>query len=107
MLCWHSPAVGPAWPSEAREVGPGRVRILLERLLVLLDNLERRPEYPYETQDVDIFVRVHLDVEEERVPGQGRAGGLHTGLALRPDAGRMNVGEVDTPLLPPRRQQIR
>ena len=50
---------------------------------------------------------VHFDVEDSWVACHGRAGRENSGFALRADASGMNVREVDAPLLPACRYQIR
>jgi hypothetical protein len=47
-----------------------------------------------------------FDVIDPRVTGHWRARREHAWLALRSDAGRMDVGEVDPPLLPTRGDEV-
>ena len=44
---------------------------------------------------------VHLNVVNLRIPSHGSARREHAGIALGPDAGRMDIRKVHAPLLPP------
>src|SRR5271165_4957757 len=75
------------------------MRKLREPLLVFLDGLERRcPDPRKEPGNLEIFVRIHLDVEGLGVTGFGSTGNKEFGLA--PQCGGINVGEVHAPVLP-------
>jgi len=56
--------------------------------------------------DLNILVGIHFDVVERRI-GQRCEGREDAGQALRSDAGRMDVGHIHAPLLPPHRHQVR
>src|SRR6476660_9695351 len=46
-------------------------------------------------------MRVHLNVVNLRIASHGSARREHAGIALRPDARRMDIRKVHAPLLPP------
>src|SRR5207244_5986037 len=96
-----------ATAAKLRDVRRGRIRISLERCYVLIDSFERGPRYPAKhCRYNEILVWVHFNVVNLRVAGHRSAGREHTGLPLRSNAGRMNVGEVNAPLLPTRGDEV-
>src|SRR5229473_1163333 len=101
-----------AWPRSAalkvRQVGRGRIWILLDRLQVFLDHLQHRPRRPAEQRaNLQVLMGIHFDVVDLWIPGHGRARRKDAGLALGTDAGRLHVGEIHAPLLPSCRHQVR
>src|ERR1700730_2381028 len=96
-----------ATAAKLRDVRRGRIWISLERCHVLIDSFERWTRYPAEhCRYNEILVWIHFNVVNLRVAGHRSAGGEHTGLPLRSNARRMNVGEVNAPLLPTRRDEV-
>src|ERR1700745_2754776 len=82
--------------------------MLLERTFVGPDTLQRRIRDPTkQSRNIQVLVRVHFDIVDLRVASHRCISGFRAGEALRPDPGRMNVGEIDAPLLPPRRLEFR
>src|SRR5216684_1897367 len=63
-----------AWPRSAalkvRQVGRGRIWILLDRLQVFLDHLPHRPRRPAEQRaNLQVLMGIHFDVVDFLVPG--------------------------------------
>src|SRR5208283_45929 len=90
------------------DVRCGWIGVFLDRRQVFMDGLERGSRYPGKHScDDEILVGVHLDVVDLRVPRHWRVGREDARLPLRSGAGRLNVGKVDAPLFPARRDEVR
>src|SRR5689334_18964061 len=102
LLAWLT-----ACALELCDIGRRRVWKFSDGCQVLFDLLEQWLGNPAEQPcHNEIFMRVHLDIVPFRVTGHRRARRENPGLSLRPCAGRMNVGEVHSPLLPSHSNQI-
>src|SRR3981189_1974072 len=82
--------------AKLRDVRRGWIWISPDRCHVLIDSFERWTRYPAKhCRYNEILVWIHFNVINLRVAGHRSAGGEDTGLPLRSNAGRMNVGEVN------------
>src|SRR5690348_4976186 len=87
-----------ATAAEARDVGCRRIWMVLQRTVICHDALNGRISNPAEqSRHIQVLVRVHFDIVDLGIAGHRRVGRLRAGEALRPDAGRTDIGEVDTP----------
>src|SRR3954447_12079473 len=93
--------------AELCDVRRGRIRIFLERWHVFSDGSERGPRYPAKHRRHDeILVWIHFNVVNLWIARHRSTSREHPGLPLRSNAGRMNVGEVNAPLLPTRGDEV-
>src|SRR5260370_21202573 len=78
---------------ELRDIRRGWVRIFFDRRQIRVHRFKRGSGHPTEQPtDDQVLMRVHFDIVYLRIAGHRGAGRENAGLALRSEAGRMNVG---------------